>query len=85
LSLKLKLPNHSSGVLSTRQLARQLLAGLTVSFVAISLGAAFGVLSGRGAVTGILSAGVIALITAALGGTRVQCSGLTAPMTAEIR
>jgi len=78
----LKLPNHSSGVVSTRQLARQLLAGLTVSFVAISLGAAFGVLSGRGALAGILSAGVIALITAALGGTRVQCSGPTAPMTA---
>jgi SulP family sulfate permease len=69
-------------VVSTRQLARQLLAGLTVSFVAISLGAAFGVLSGRGALAGILSAGVIALITAALGGTRVQCSGPTAPMTA---
>ena len=78
----MKLPNHFSGVVSTRQLARQLLAGLTVSFVAISLGAAFGVLSGRGALAGILSAGVIALITAALGGTRVQCSGPTAPMTA---
>ena len=78
----MKLPKHSTGVVSTRQLARQLLAGLTVSFVAISLGAAFGVLSGRGALAGILSAGVIALITAALGGTRVQCSGPTAPMTA---
>ncbi len=61
---------------------RELLAGLTVSFVAISLGAAFGVASGRGALAGILSAGVIALITAALGGTRIQCSGPTAPMTA---
>jgi SulP family sulfate permease len=61
-----------------------LLAGLTVSFVAISLGAAFGIASGRkdGAFVGILSAGVIALITAALGGTRIQCSGPTAPMTA---
>lgn len=73
------------GVVSARQPGRQLLAGLTVSFVAISLGAAFGVLSGRGALTGILSAGVIVLVTAALGGTRVQCSGLTARMTAEIR
>ena len=73
------------GVVSARQPGRQLLAGSTVSFVAISLGAAFGVLSGRGAVTDILSAGVIALITAALGGTRVQCSGRTAPMAAEIR
>ncbi len=64
------------------RLVQQLLPGLTVSFVAISLGAAFGVLSGRGALAGILSAGVIALITAAFGGTRIQCSGPTAPMTA---
>ena len=61
---------------------KELLAGLTVSFVAISLGAAFGVMSERGALVGILSAGVIALITAAFGGTRIQCSGPTAPMTA---
>lgn len=61
---------------------QEFLAGLTVSFVAISLGAAFGVASGRGALAGILSAGVIALITSAFGGTRVQCSGPTAPMTA---
>jgi len=57
-------------------------AGLTVSFVAMSLGAAFGVASGRGPLPGILSAGCIALITALLGGTKVQCSGPTAPMTA---
>jgi len=63
-------------------ITQELLAGLTVSFVAISLGAAFGVMSERGALAGILSAGVIALITAAFGGTRIQCSGPTAPMTA---
>jgi SulP family sulfate permease len=57
-------------------------AGLTVSFVAMSLGAAFGVQSGRGPLPGILSAGFIALITALFGGTYVQCSGPTAPMTA---
>jgi SulP family sulfate permease len=67
---------------SGKEIARNLIAGLTVSFVAISLGAAFGELSGRGATSGILSAGVIALITSALGGTRIQCSGPTAPMTA---
>ena len=64
------------------ELVKNLLAGLTVSFVAISLGAAFGILSGRGAFAGIISAGVIAFITALLGGTRIQCSGPTAPMTA---
>merc|ERR1712164_79382 len=57
-------------------------SGLTVSFVAMSLGAAFGVASKRGPLPGILSAGFIALITAILGGTKVQCSGPTAPMTA---
>ncbi|MCP4805167.1 MAG: SulP family inorganic anion transporter [Proteobacteria bacterium] len=67
-----------------QSLLKNVLAGLTVSFVAISLGAAFGIASGRpnGAFIGILSAGVIALITSLLGGTRVQCSGPTAPMTA---
>ena len=64
------------------ELARNLVAGLAVSFVAISLGAAFGILSERGAFAGILSAGIIALITAAFGGTRIQTSGPTAPMTA---
>ena len=61
---------------------QNILAGLTVSFVAISLGAAFGVMSERGALAGILSAGLIALITSLFGGTRIQCSGPTAPMTA---
>ena len=64
------------------ELLKNLVAGLTVSFVAISLGAAFGILSTRGAFAGILSAGIIALITAAVGGTRIQTSGPTAPMTA---
>jgi SulP family sulfate permease len=63
------------------ELARNLVAGLAVSFVAISLGAAFGIGSGRGALAGILSAGIIALITALFGGTRIQTSGPTAPMT----
>ena len=64
------------------ELATNLVAGLTISFVAISLGAAFGILSGRGASAGILSAGIIALIAGLLGGTRIQASGPTAPMTA---
>ena len=64
------------------ELAKNLVAGLTVSFVAISLGAAFGILSGRGAFAGILSAGIFALIAGLFGGTRIQASGPTAPMTA---
>ena len=66
---------------SQGSVAQNLLAGATTSFAAIALGAAFGDASGRGALVGILSAGAIAVITAALGGTRVQCSGPTAPMT----
>ena len=63
-------------------LVRNVLVALTISFIALSLGAAFGVLSGRGAFAGMFSAGIIAFIAAMLGGTRVQCSGPTAPMAA---
>ena len=53
---------------------KDLLAGLTVSFAALSLGAAFGAMSG--------GAAVIPIITSIFGGTRLQASGPTAPMTA---
>ncbi len=59
-----------------------LLAGLTVSFAALALGAAFGVMSGRGAFAGMVAAGVIPIITGIFGGTRLSVSGPTAPMTA---
>jgi sulfate permease, SulP family len=59
---------------------RNIVVGLAVSFVALSLGAAFGILSGRGATAGMISAGLISVITGLFGGTRVQCSGPTAPM-----
>merc|ERR550514_240405 len=61
---------------------REFLAGLAVSFAALSLGAAFGDQSGRGPLKGVLSAGFLALITSSVGGTVVQCSGPTAPMAA---
>ncbi len=65
-----------------KTLLSDLLAGLTVSFAALSLGAAFGIMSGRGAFAGMIGAAVIPIITSLLGGTRVQASGPTAPMTA---
>ncbi|MCB1562256.1 MAG: SulP family inorganic anion transporter [Alphaproteobacteria bacterium] len=65
-----------------RDILRNAAIGLAVSFVAISLGASLGILSGRGAFAGMISAGIIALITSAFGGTRIQCSGPTAPMSA---
>lgn len=57
-------------------------AGLTVSFAAISLGAAFGVMSGRGAFAGMVGAAILPIIASIAGGTRIQASGPTAPMTA---
>lgn len=68
--------------ITAQKLIQNLIAALTVSFVALSLGAAFGILSGRGAFAGMISAAAIAAITSALGGTRIQCSGPTGPMTA---
>ena len=62
--------------------AQDLLAGLSVSFAALALGAAFGVMSGRGAFAGMIAAGVIPIITGLFGGTRLSVSGPTGPMTA---
>ena len=64
------------------EILQNIIVGLTVSFVALSLGAALGLLSGRGAFAGMISAGLVALVVSSLGGTRVQCSGPTAPMSA---
>ena len=57
-----------------------IIAGLTVSFAALSLGAAFGTMSGRGAFAGMIGAAVIPIITSIFGGTRLQASGPTAPI-----
>ena len=62
--------------------ASDLLAGISVSFAALALGAAFGVMSGRGAFAGMIAAGVIPIITGLFGGTRLSVSGPTGPMTA---
>ncbi len=74
--------NNQKSILSFSGLYANIMAALVVSFVALSLGASFGLLSGRGALSGMIAAGVIALITSLLGGTRIQCSGPTAPMSA---
>ncbi|MEZ5046328.1 MAG: SulP family inorganic anion transporter [Chitinophagaceae bacterium] len=65
-----------------KNILQNVLAGLTVSFAALSLGAAFGIMSTRGAFAGMLSAAIIPIITSIFGGTRIQASGPTAPMTA---
>lgn len=68
-------------IASKKTIIPDVLAGLTVSFAALSLGAAFGVMSGRGAISGMLGAAIIPIITSLFGGTRLQASGPTAPMT----
>ncbi len=65
----------------TSEILHNILIGLMVSIVMLNLGAALGILSGRGAFAGMLSAGLIALITSLFGGTRIQGSGTTAPMS----
>lgn len=68
--------------MKTNKFLNDVLAGLAVSFAALSLGAAFGTMSGRGAFAGMIGAAIIPIITSLLGGTRLQASGPTAPMTA---
>ena len=58
------------------------LAALTTSIVALTLGAALGMLSGRGAFAGMISAAIFPIIACTFGGTRVKVSGPTAPMSA---
>jgi SulP family sulfate permease len=68
--------------MNVHNLGKDILAGLTTSFAAIALGAAFGIQSGRGALSGMIAAAIIPLVTSLFGGTRIQASGPTAPMTA---
>lgn len=58
-----------------------LFGGLTAGVVALPLALAFGVASGAGAAAGLYGAIVLGLVAALLGGTRMQISGPTGPMT----
>lgn len=60
---------------------RDLLAGLTVSVVALPLALAFGVTSGLGAQAGLITAVVAGAIAAIFGGSNLQVSGPTGAMT----
>ena len=55
--------------------------GLTAGVVALPLALAFGVASGAGAAAGLYGAIVLGFVAALLGGTRMQISGPTGPMT----
>jgi SulP family sulfate permease len=58
-----------------------LLAGLTVSLVALPLALAFGITSGLGAEAGLVTAIVAGAVAAFFGGSRLQVSGPTGAMT----
>ncbi len=64
-----------------RTVATNLLAGLTVAFVALSLALAFGIGRGLGAQAGLVTALIAGMIASALGGSRYQVSGPTGAMT----
>ncbi len=61
---------------------KNLMVGIVLSLVMLNLAIAMGILSGRGVFAGAISAAIIAIITSAFGGTKVQGSGPTAPMGA---
>lgn len=67
--------------LNHKQFAGDLFGGVTASVIALPLALAFGVASGAGAQAGIYGAIVLGLVASVFGGTRVQISGPTGPMT----
>lgn len=66
---------------SLARLRGDLFGGLTAGVVALPLALAFGVASGAGAAAGLYGAIALGLVAALLGGTRMQISGPTGPMT----
>src|SRR5690606_11812483 len=57
-----------------------LIAGVTVAIVALPLALAFGVSSGAGAESGLITAIIAGLVAAVFGGSNVQVSGPTGAM-----
>ena len=67
--------------LTYKRIAGDLFGGVTASIIALPLALAFGVASGVGAQAGLYGAIVLGFIAALVGGTKVQISGPTGPMT----
>ena len=70
-----------SGFAGGDRIRGDLFGGLTAGVVALPLALAFGVASGAGAAAGLYGAIALGLIAALFGGTRMQISGPTGPMT----
>ncbi|MEA3363151.1 MAG: SulP family inorganic anion transporter [Thermodesulfobacteriota bacterium] len=67
--------------LTYKRIAGDLFGGLTASVIALPLALAFGVASGVGAQAGIYGAIILGFVASLVGGTKVQISGPTGPMT----
>ncbi len=75
------LPRRDDIVAMRRNPRRDVLAGVTVAFVALPLALAFGVASGLGARAGLVTAIVAGILAAVFGGSNLQVSGPTGAMT----
>ena len=72
------MPNTLSGA---ARLRGDIYGGLTAAVIALPLALAFGVASGAGAQAGLYGAIILGFVASAFGGTAVQISGPTGPMT----
>lgn len=79
-SIRALLPRRSDYAAIPRTWKSDLVAGVTVGIVALPLALAFGVSSGAGAASGLITAVVAGFIAAVFGGSNVQVSGPTGAM-----
>lgn len=75
------LPQKSDYLLMARNPKRDIMAGVTVAFVALPLALAFGISSGMGAGSGLVTAIVAGVVAGIFGGSNLQISGPTGAMT----
>lgn len=75
------LPQRADFTAMRRNPKRDIVAGVTVAFVALPLALAFGVASGMGATAGLVTAIVAGFVAAVFGGSNLQVSGPTGAMT----
>lgn len=80
-SLRALLPQRADFTAMRRDPRRDIIAGITVAFVALPLALAFGVASGAGAAAGLATAIVAGVVAAVFGGSNLQVSGPTGAMT----
>jgi MFS superfamily sulfate permease-like transporter len=74
------LPTRTDLTAMRRNPRRDVLAGVTVAFVALPLALAFGLSSGMGAGAGLVTAVVAGFVAAVFGGSNLQVSGPTGAM-----